>query len=65
MCCGGAGTFQVDFPSTSAKVLNNKYKDFKVTGADIVVAECPSCLMQLGKLERYKDLKVLHISQVL
>lgn len=65
MCCGGAGTFQVDFPSTSSKVLENKYKDFKATGADIVVAECPSCLMQLGKMERYKDLKVLHISQVL
>lgn len=65
MCCGGAGTFQLDFPSTSSKVLNNKYKDFKESGADIVVAECPSCLMQLGKLERYKDLEVLHISQVL
>lgn len=65
MCCGGAGTFQIDFPDTSAKVLDNKYKDFKATGADIVVAECPSCLMQLGKLERYKDLQILHISQVL
>ncbi|MDO4280493.1 MAG: (Fe-S)-binding protein [Peptococcaceae bacterium] len=65
MCCGGAGTFQIDFPDTSGKVLDYKYKDFKATGADIVVAECPSCLMQLGKMERYKDLKVLHISQVL
>lgn len=66
MCCGGAGTFQLDFPDTSAKILEKKYQDFKATGADIVVAECPSCLMQLGKLEqRHKDLKVLHISQVL
>ena len=65
MCCGGAGTFQIDFPSISTKVLEQKYQGFKATGADIVVAECPSCLMQLGKLERHKDLKVLHISQVL
>lgn len=66
MCCGGAGTFQLDFPDTSNKVLENKYQDFKATGADIIVAECPSCLMQLGKIEqRHKDLKVLHISQVL
>lgn len=66
MCCGGAGTFQLDFPETSAKVLENKYQDFKATGADIIVAECPSCLMQLGKIEQqHKDLKVLHISQVL
>lgn len=65
MCCGGAGTFQLDFPETSQKILDFKYKDFKKSGADIVVTECPSCLMQLGKLEKYKDLKVLHISQVL
>lgn len=65
MCCGGAGTFQIDFPKTSHKVLEAKYQDFKQTGADIVVAECPSCLMQLGKLDATKDLKVLHISQVL
>ena len=65
MCCGGAGTFQIDFPGISTKVLEKKYEGFKATGADIVVAECPSCLMQLGKLERYKDLQVLHISQVL
>ena len=65
MCCGGAGTFQIDFPKTSAKVLDAKYQDFKQSGANIVVAECPSCLMQLGKLESRSDMKVLHISQVL
>jgi glycolate oxidase iron-sulfur subunit len=67
MCCGGAGTFQVDFPDISKKVLRKKYEDFEATGADIVVAECPSCLMQLGKMEAMGDkkLRVLHISQVL
>lgn len=65
MCCGGAGTFQVDFPEISNKVLRKKCEDFEATGADIVVAECPSCLMQLGKMEAMSGLRVMHISQVL
>lgn len=65
MCCGGAGTFQLDFPKISEKILREKYQDFLATGADIIATECPSCLMQLGKLEKYKTLQVRHISQLL
>ncbi len=65
MCCGGAGTFQLDFPETSEKILHKKYEDFLATGADVVVCECPSCLMQLGRLEKHHAFQVKHISQVL
>lgn len=64
-CCGGSGTFQIDFPDTANKILEQKYQGFKAADADIVVTECPSCMMQLNKMEQKGDIKVLHISQVL
>lgn len=65
MCCGGAGSFQLDYPAVSNDILNLKYDSACRADADILVCECPSCLMQLGKLSGRGKLKVLHLSQVL
>lgn len=65
MCCGGAGSFQIDFPDVSKDILTLKYESVLRTDADILVCECPSCLMQLGKLSHKGKLRVMHISQVL
>ncbi len=65
MCCGGAGSFQLDYPDVSNDILNLKYESACRAEADLLVCECPSCLMQLGKLAQRGNLKVLHLSQVL
>lgn len=65
-CCGGAGTFYLDFPEAAQKILTEKVKTIISTGVDIVVTECPACLMQLAKGEQQSGhFEVLHISQVL
>lgn len=65
MCCGGAGSFQLDYPDVSKDILDLKYESACRANADLLVCECPSCLMQLGKLAHRGKLKVLHLSQVL
>ncbi len=66
MCCGGAGTFYLDFPQESRKILAEKNAAFRNTGADVIATECPACLIQLSRAgaegARYK---VVHISQVI
>ncbi|MBP1759802.1 MAG: protein of unknown function cysteine-rich region domain protein [Firmicutes bacterium] len=65
-CCGGAGTFYLDFPETAKNILTQKIKNIESTDADIVVTECPVCLMQLAKGEhKNTHFKAMHISQVL
>lgn len=65
-CCGGAGTFYLDFPEAARKILNEKIQNIESTDADVVVTECPACLMQLAKGEQQSGrFKAMHISQVL
>lgn len=65
-CCGGAGTFYLDFPDEAQQILAQKVKNIEKTGAEIVVTECPACMMQLAKGEQQSaKFKVMHISQVL
>ncbi|MHB1404859.1 MAG: (Fe-S)-binding protein [Desulfitobacteriaceae bacterium] len=65
-CCGGAGTFYLDFPEAAHKILDEKVKNIESTDAEVVVTECPACLMQLAKGEQQSGrFKVMHISQVL
>lgn len=65
-CCGGAGTFYLDFPEAAQKILTEKVKNIESTDATVVVTECPACLMQLAKGEQQSGyFKVMHISQVL
>lgn len=65
-CCGGAGTFYLDFPEEARRIQRDKMADIAQTGAEVVVTECPACMMQLAKGEqRSGRFVVLHISQVL
>lgn len=65
LCCGGSGSFQIDYPDVSKAILEKKAALARATGAEILTAECPSCLMQLGKLNGRDGLKVMHIAQLL
>lgn len=66
-CCGGAGTFHTDYPGIADALLAKKQKNIENAGAELVVTECPTCLVQLKKAAQRSDGKfqALHISQVL
>ncbi|HUW65380.1 MAG TPA: (Fe-S)-binding protein [Spirochaetia bacterium] len=65
-CCGGAGTFHLDFPEEARRILNDKVADIAQTGAEVIVTECPACMMQLAKGEQQSGRFVVkYISQVL
>jgi glycolate oxidase iron-sulfur subunit len=67
VCCGGAGSFHIDYPEISGSLLDKKRVNIENTKADIVVTECPTCLVQMKKAAELSGgkFKVMHISQVL
>ncbi len=66
-CCGFGGTYSSKFPKISAQILARKLDDFNKTGADVLVTECPGCVMQLkgGVKKRGDRLNVMHIAETL
>lgn len=65
VCCGGAGSFFLDYPEISDAVIDKKRRNIEATGADVVVTGCPGCLIQLNKAAKASGkFKALHISQV-
>jgi len=67
VCCGGAGSFHLDYPEISDALLEKKMANIQKTGAEIVVTACPGCLVQMSKIAEKSDGKIraLHISQVI
>jgi len=66
MCCGGGGSFFMDYPEISDSIIEKKRQNIEATGADIVVTGCPGCLIQLNKAAKASGkFKAMHISQVL
>lgn len=66
-CCGGAGSFHIDYPDIAASILEKKQINIEKSGAQIVVSECPTCLVQLNKAAAQSGgkFKAMHISQVI
>jgi glycolate oxidase iron-sulfur subunit len=67
ICCGGAGSFHIDYPDIAKSILEKKQHNIENSGAQIVVSECPTCLVQLNKAAAQSGgkFKVMHISQVI
>jgi glycolate oxidase iron-sulfur subunit len=67
MCCAGAGTYFARQPERSDSILRRKFDNIRATGADVVVTENISCLLQLrAGAKRYApQVRVLHVMQVL
>ena len=67
VCCGFGGTFAAKFPMISTAMGEVKCASALETGADYIVSNDSSCLMQIqGLLDRMgKPLKSLHIAEVL
>ena len=67
MCCGGAGSFHMDYPDISSQILDKKRRNIEATKAAVVVTACPGCLIQLTKAAKASGgrFKAMHISQVI
>ncbi len=65
VCCGFGGTFSLKFPEISAELLNKKMEHAAEADIDVLVSDCPGCLMQLngGAVKQGRKFKVTHIAQ--
>jgi len=66
-CCGAAGSYSVMHNEISMKILERKTENVEKTGADILVTECPACIMQLalGARSRGFATRVVSVSQLI
>jgi glycolate oxidase iron-sulfur subunit len=66
-CCGAAGSYNFMHNEISVKILDRKVENIERSGADVVVTECPACIMQLSLGARRRGLgtRVLSVSQLL
>lgn len=67
VCCGFGGTFSAKFPELSAALLNKKLDHVEATGAEILLTDCPGCVMQLrgGLKKRGSRVIVQHTAEAL
>ena len=59
------GAISVDFPEISAALLEEKLDNVEATGAEMLVTDCPGCVLQLkgGMDKRGSKIKVKHIAE--
>lgn len=50
VCCGCGGSFNLQHYSVSTKIGKKKRDSIAATGADIVAAGCPACMMQIADM---------------
>jgi Fe-S oxidoreductase len=66
-CCGGGGGFEAVFPEMSEMLAANRAKEMLETGAELIVTNCPGCIMQLKtglKAAKAENIEVLDLAQV-
>lgn len=66
-CCGSAGTFNIQQPEMSDRILDRKIANIAATGADLLVTGNPGCLLQLkkGLSEKLPRVRIMHLTEVL
>jgi len=67
ICCGSAGSYNIEHPETAAKLGEDKARAIIATGADILISGNIGCLTQLRQhLAQLKSpIKILHTAEVL
>lgn len=65
-CCGAGGLLPVSYPETAKKITMNRLEEFRLTGAEILVSSCPSCVQRLDKIQKEtgaggKDIRVMNL----
>jgi L-lactate dehydrogenase complex protein LldE len=66
-CCGFGGTFAVKFDELSSAIGEDKVNRIQESGAEVVVANDVSCLMQIDGLLRRRQIPVrtMHLAELL
>lgn len=66
-CCGSAGIYNIVQPGYSSQILDEKIAAMARTGAEMVVAPNPGCMLQLGAGLRARGMrmKVQHLVDLL
>ena len=62
LCCGSAGTYNVERPETAAELGRRKAANLRATGADVVAAGNIGCLTQI---RQHLELPIVHTVQIL
>jgi glycolate oxidase iron-sulfur subunit len=67
VCCGSAGSYNLQQPELADALLARKLDAIEQTRADVVVSANPGCMLQVhsGLVERGRPLEVLHVVEVL
>ncbi|MBI3013313.1 MAG: (Fe-S)-binding protein, partial [Elusimicrobia bacterium] len=66
-CCGGAGTYGLKHPHLSEEILERKLACIKASGAQMVVTQASSCLLQIrhGIETKGWNIEVKHLAELL
>ncbi|HWI53491.1 MAG TPA: heterodisulfide reductase-related iron-sulfur binding cluster, partial [Symbiobacteriaceae bacterium] len=66
-CCGSGGTFSLSHYDLTMKINNRKVKNIVDSGAEVVVTECPGCMMQIqdGLQQAGSPVKTMHLAELL
>jgi glycolate oxidase iron-sulfur subunit len=66
-CCGSAGTYNIEKPEMSDRILSRKVDNIQKKGAQYLVTGNPGCLLQLKKAlsEATPQVKVIHLTELL
>ena len=67
VCCGSAGSYNLQQPAMADALLARKLDAIERTGASVVVSANPGCMLQIqsGLADRGRRLEVLHLVEVL
>ncbi|MBI4737223.1 MAG: (Fe-S)-binding protein, partial [candidate division NC10 bacterium] len=66
-CCGFGGSFAVKFPEVSNAILQEKIRNIRSSGAEILVANDCGCLMHMGGGIRRgpHPVRTMHLAEIL
>jgi glycolate oxidase iron-sulfur subunit len=66
-CCGSAGTYNIERPEMSDRILKRKLDNIAASGAEVLVTSNPGCLLQLkrGLADHLPTVSIMHLTEVL
>ncbi|MBK5274972.1 MAG: (Fe-S)-binding protein [Desulfuromonadales bacterium] len=66
-CCGSAGTYNIERPEMSDRILKRKLDNIRASGAQVLVTSNPGCLLQLkkGLAEHLPQVRIMHLTELL
>jgi L-lactate dehydrogenase complex protein LldF len=67
VCCGFGGATSIEHGDVSERIMNNKLNNAESTGATVLVADNPGCLMHLrgGVDASGRKMRVLHLAELI